>query len=1459
MLARARRSIRGRTLPDASQKHWRDAAITKIQQALKYEEGHHYVNTQGIHSDFANALVGYLANLRGVLPLQTAQALEPFQEKAKRYPDWNPDERREFLQPLPRVLDNLIRASSGEVRRRAVPVPMSVQGTYSNSNPTRHDLYFHNSKLKTGHQAPMESPQSKPASSASTVTAADALSASHSDNAAGLRPANGAAASSPSSVAHELSRTKGPSSADWLMSQRAWSIDRVDDSMQQVYSTVLTATEDSGHSSSSNDNVCDPNSPSGAAQAASVHAIFKPSTAAQSGDQPVAQPHSRQERQQGAALHESYCLGAAQRGDMTREVMLSDEVKEFLAQPVSGPYRPIIFDLETTGMCVPSQRIIELAAIGGHSAKVYSSLVNSEGVPSSPSALQAHGITDQESWHPSTPSFGRVMSQMLDFVRQECSGPEGGIPVLIAHNGKTFDYKFLDQECKRWNFQLPKDWQWMDSFLLAKDCVKSTPEEKASRALQALRERFGIAPNQAHRALADCEILLSILPHLLELNGTPDLADLMRRGSKCSGTLGNVLGPAPRQKTLQAAKLKSTELTTALLVHDEEEARFSEPDPVSVSGLAEPLASKVDLEKLKKVKVNWRHGVVDNEQLNRELLDTPPDKLKKALTPGQQTKVMKAGFETFWEVLQYYPKGYTPFQTHLQHEKHVVVRGTVTKSYGGSHGFNMEVLVDPVCFPLLHPQADDPSPDSPDDPHQGLGASFQQEEQDQASCTDADDEDQADLSSDPDLDSVSGLYEHGRRVIPEEASTSAPSHPSSSSPDTLHAPDHHSGDPSFPSQTVASPQQHSEQQALVVNKYFQGSRGAFGARNLANQYRVGSEVMVQGKVNMGTKPGTWVTLDAVLAHAPPQSSSLTPQLVGRYPARTPIKDKEWPGIIEKALRAVQDSKALQGYDVVPSMLTDQYDLIGWLQALRAIHQPRDWADVEAAKRRLAFEELLLLQLKLLLRREIDRTPRSEADLEGTRVTQLGMMEAGRDVLGFTLTAAQDRVLTEILRDMQGPAPMMRLLQGDVGSGKTAVAMLALLAAAGSGWQGALMAPTEVLAEQHMMKLEQLVGAMPLDQRPRVAILTGSTKTKERRAVYASLADGSTGIVVGTHALITDALEFKKLGLAVIDEQHRFGVNQRAKLQNKNTPLPHVLAMTATPIPRTLALTAHGDMALSAIDELPPGRQPVLTYAQHDTPAIRNKMYSAIRKELEAGGRAYIICPLVDESSSEIMAGIKAAEEEHRHLQQTGVLGDAKCGLLHGRMSSEDKFAALQAFARGDTPILISTTVVEVGVDVPEASVIIVEHSERFGLAQLHQLRGRVGRGKRASTCYLMTPHKTALTRLQVLTRSQNGFTIAEADLQERGPGDFLGKKQSGRDGLSYLKAAKLPEDRQLLEQARAAAAELLQEYGLEPSGWPKDLLAALKDRSLPDLDLSEMSQLTWGSSKDMEAVAESGN
>ncbi|KAL3158650.1 hypothetical protein ABBQ32_011393 [Trebouxia sp. C0010 RCD-2024] len=1035
-----------------------------------------------------------------------------------------------------------------------------------------------------------------------------------------------------------------------------------------------------------------------------------------------------------------------------------------------------------------------------------------------------------------------VLSRFLEFVQQECSGPEGGIPVLVAHNGKAFDYKFLSQECNRWNVPLPGDWQWLDSLLLAKECVLDPPGETVSRALGSLRERFGIPANQAHRALDDCLIMQEVVnSHLLRLNGTATIADVMRQKSRCSGSFEDILGPARRKRTLLEAKQRSTEQATATLIQDEEESCFSEPDPVSTTGLATSLASQVSVEDLKEVKVRWQHGVVENSKLDRELLDLPPNKVK-ALTLTQQKNLKAAGFETFWEVLQYYPKDFIVYQPYLQSGGFVQLQGTITKSSVGGPYLQLQVQVDPIHNPLLNP----PEPI-------GILAPTEMTDLDNEAAAQTDDEVELHIDDDESFDdeshsgsfessTSSELNEHGRSIVPEEASTSSVplSHPASSSPQPA----------------ACLEEQQAGQQTLEVKQFFGGKFGRYGASKLAMAHPVGGRVRVHCKVSPGSAPGRWTTAEALLLPTTPGPPPLQPLLLARYPARKAIKDKDWPKYMERALRAVQDNEKLKKYDVLPPDLRDQYDVIGWMQALVAMHNPADAADLEAAKRRLAFEELLLLQLKLLLRREIERTPRGEADLEGTCIHTLDMMHAGRAALGFALTDAQDRVLTEILRDMQGPAPMMRLLQGDVGSGKTAVALLALLAAAGSGWQGALMAPTEVLAEQHMMKLERLVSDMPNEHRPGIALLTGSAKAKERKAVYAGLADGSIAIIVGTHALITDALAFKKLGVAVIDEQHRFGVGQRAKLQNKNSPMPHLLSMTATPIPRTLALTAHGDMALSAIDELPPGRKPVQTFAYQDTPANRKKMYATIRTEIEEGGRTFIICPLVEESSSEVMTDVKAAEEEHRRLQQDGVLGDVRCGLLHGRMSSEDKFAALQAFATGETPVLISTTVVEVGVDVPEASVIIVEHSERFGLAQLHQLRGRVGRGARASTCYLMTPHKPALARLQVLTHSQNGFTIAEADLQDRGPGDFLGKKQSGKDGLSYLKAAKLPEDRQLLEHARAAAAEMLQEMGLDPSTWPPDLLAALKDRSLPDLDLSELPQLTWGAHKVVEADIE---
>jgi ATP-dependent DNA helicase RecG len=389
------------------------------------------------------------------------------------------------------------------------------------------------------------------------------------------------------------------------------------------------------------------------------------------------------------------------------------------------------------------------------------------------------------------------------------------------------------------------------------------------------------------------------------------------------------------------------------------------------------------------------------------------------------------------------------------------------------------------------------------------------------------------------------------------------------------------------------------------------------------------------------------------------------------------------------------------------------------------------------------------------------------------------------------------VVQEILGDLQGSTPMNRLVQGDVGSGKTVVAVLALLAAIQSGYQTALMAPTEVLAEQHYRKIVEWFNQMHLP----VELLTGSTKAAKRRQIATQLQTGELPLLVGTHALIEDKVEFAQLGLVVIDEQHRFGVQQRARLQQKGTD-PHVLTMTATPIPRTLALTLHGDLEVSQIDELPPGRQAIHTTMI--TPRDRPQAYELIRHEVTQGRQIYVVLPLVAESEK---IDLKSAIEEHERLQGS-VFPDFQIGLLHGRMSAAEKDDVIGQFRRGEMQMVVSTTVIEVGVDIPNATVMLIEHAERFGLSQLHQLRGRVGRGAHQSYCLLLNSSKTetARQRLKVLEQSQDGFFISEMDLRFRGPGEVLGTRQSG---LPDFALASLVEDQDCLELAREAAEKVL--------------------------------------------------
>ena len=474
-----------------------------------------------------------------------------------------------------------------------------------------------------------------------------------------------------------------------------------------------------------------------------------------------------------------------------------------------------------------------------------------------------------------------------------------------------------------------------------------------------------------------------------------------------------------------------------------------------------------------------------------------------------------------------------------------------------------------------------------------------------------------------------------------------------------------------------------------------------------------------------------------------------------------------------------------------------WSLVSLPEAFQGLHAPDDPSQLDRARRRLVFDEFLMLQLGLLRRRRnLSQRPSPQLELIRRGDGLVGLFLAS---LPFAFTAAQERVFAEIEADLQRSQPMARLVQGDVGSGKTVVAIAALLSTISSGWQGALMAPTEVLAEQHHRNLCRWLPSLHVT----VELLTGATPRSKRRQLLDDLANGSLKVLVGTHALLEDPVVFSRLGLVVVDEQHRFGVHQRDRLLNKGLQ-PHLLTMTATPIPRTLALSLHGDLDVSQIDELPPGRTPIRTAML--TAAQRSQAYALIREEVARGQRAYVVLPLVEDSEK---LELRSAVEVHAELASE-VFPELTVGLLHGRLNSADKQAVLRDFADGRSQVLVSTTVVEVGVDVPEASVMVIDHAERFGLAQLHQLRGRVGRGAAASHCLLINGSSNPLARqrLEVLVRSNDGFEIAEMDLRLRGPGQVLGTRQSG---LPDLALASLADDGAVLEDARAAAQQLMEQ------------------------------------------------
>ena len=551
----------------------------------------------------------------------------------------------------------------------------------------------------------------------------------------------------------------------------------------------------------------------------------------------------------------------------------------------------------------------------------------------------------------------------------------------------------------------------------------------------------------------------------------------------------------------------------------------------------------------------------------------------------------------------------------------------------------------------------------------------------------------------------------------------------------------------------------------------------FNRKYLAENLREGRSYLFYGKLGYG------ITLRRMSSPEimPAEYMGIEPV----YAASEGLSSKTIEKIMKNAL-VYTDSMQ----DAIPDGIRKKNGLCDFKTALKSIHFPLERQALESAKRRLVFEELFVLQTGLLFLKRRRRA------LAGCTVKE-NLLDEFKKTLSFKLTGAQERVINECLSDMMSPRPMNRLIQGDVGSGKTAVAAALMYISAGNGFQSALMAPTELLAEQHFKTLCKITENSGI----KCALLTGSLTKKQKDEVKAGLKSGEIKVAVGTHALLTDDVEFENLGLVVTDEQHRFGVGQRGRLSSKGNN-PHTLVMSATPIPRTLGLIIYGDLDISIIDEYPAGRQRIATYCVDSS--YNARVYNYIKKFIAEGRQAYIVCPLVDENEA---LGIKSASEYYEELSENQ-FKDYTVGLLHGKMKPKDKENVMRRFAAGEIQLLISTTVIEVGIDVPNAALMVIENAERFGLSQLHQLRGRIGRGEYSSACILISDVKSGDTkrRLDVIKNNTDGFKIADEDLKLRGPGDFLGSRQHG---LPDMKIADIFANRETLHSAGKEAEELL--------------------------------------------------
>ncbi len=571
-----------------------------------------------------------------------------------------------------------------------------------------------------------------------------------------------------------------------------------------------------------------------------------------------------------------------------------------------------------------------------------------------------------------------------------------------------------------------------------------------------------------------------------------------------------------------------------------------------------------------------------------------------------------------------------------------------------------------------------------------------------------------------------------------------------------------------------------------------------GQRWMRDSLKLNTPYVIFGKLN-------WYGNNPNMPHPemellPDHEQSIRTAMQPIYPSTEKLGNKGITNrVMNKLMQQLFSEVGQRFRETLPKSLIEELKLVDKGTAFFNIHFPKSQELLAKAQYRLKFEELFFIQLQLVNKKLLRKQK-----IKGLPFQQVGSFfnEFYNDHLPFSLTNAQKRVVKEIRRDLGSNAQMNRLLQGDVGSGKTIVALLSMLLALDNGFQACLMAPTEILAQQHYNGLFDLVKDLPINTK----LLTGSTKTAARKEIHEQLENGELHIIIGTHAVLEDKVKFKNLGLAIIDEQHRFGVAQRAKLWKKNAIPPHILVMTATPIPRTLAMSLYGDLDVSVIDELPPGRKPVKTVHRFDS--NRLKVFHFIKEEIKKGRQVYIVYPLIQESEK---MDYKDLMDGYESIVREFPLPEYQISIVHGKMKSEDKDYEMERFFKAETQIMVATTVIEVGVNIPNASVMIIESAERFGLSQLHQLRGRVGRGADQSYCILMSSHKLtndAKTRLETMVQTSDGFEIAEVDLKLRGPGDLMGTQQSG---ILNLRIADIVKDNDILKTARYYVQRVLKE------------------------------------------------